>query len=186
MIIYLVGVGCVGKSTIGKILADEIGFEFFDFEIEVEKYYQKPIERIQAEFFTMNGYREKASVVLDYLFSKTNNLVIAGPPSGLKFYYLQVYKKYAKSRKIVSIHIKDEPENIVNRLTFYDIDSNPIEVNLDEDLKKRYLKKIRVDYNYFKDSYKRADFEVDINGMSLQEITKYIERVLKIRLDLTS
>ncbi len=30
MIIYLVGISCVGKTTIGKMLADKISFSFFD------------------------------------------------------------------------------------------------------------------------------------------------------------
>ncbi len=69
MILYLVGISCVGKSTIGKMLAEKIGFSFFDLDLEIQDYYKKPIERIQDDCFSMNGYREKASVVLDYLFS---------------------------------------------------------------------------------------------------------------------
>ena len=69
MIIYLVGISCIGKTTIGKMLADKIGYSFFDLDEEIQDYYKKPIERIQDECLTMNGYREKASTVLDKLFS---------------------------------------------------------------------------------------------------------------------
>ncbi len=65
MIIYLVGIGCVGKSTIGKMISEKIGFTFFDLDREIEIYYKKPIERLQE-------YREKGSVVLDNLLSKKN------------------------------------------------------------------------------------------------------------------
>ncbi len=88
MIIYLIGISCVGKTTIGKMLAEKIGFSFFDLDEEIQNYYEKPIERIQDECLTMNGYREKASVVLDKLFSKNVDSVISGTPSGLKFSYL--------------------------------------------------------------------------------------------------
>ncbi len=37
MRIILVGVACVGKSTIGKLLAEIMGYKFFDFDIEVEE-----------------------------------------------------------------------------------------------------------------------------------------------------
>ncbi|MFA5462851.1 MAG: shikimate kinase [Dysgonamonadaceae bacterium] len=68
MIIYIVGISCVGKTTIGKMLADKIGFTFFDLNEEIEKYYKKPIKRIQDESFVMDEFRDKASVVLDRLF----------------------------------------------------------------------------------------------------------------------
>ncbi len=174
MIIYLTGASCVGKTTIGRMLATKIGYLFFDVDDEVERYYQKPIERIQDECFTMNGFREKASVVLDKILSNEGNMVVAGTPAGLKHSFLQVYKKHKKRKEIVSIHIKDTPENILERLTFFDKDSNPIHENLDESKKKRYLREITADYNYFKDSYERADLLIDINDISLNSIPNLI------------
>lgn len=104
MILYLVGISCVGKTTIGKMLAKNIGFSFFDLDEEIENYYNKPIDMIQNECSTMNGYREKASIVLDNLFSSGIDSVISGTPSGLKFSYLQVYKKHKVNKDVFSIH----------------------------------------------------------------------------------
>lgn len=173
MILYLIGISCVGKTTIGKMLAEKIGFSFFDLDDEVQKYYKKPIERIQDECFTMNGYREKASIVLEQLFSKNIDSVISGTPSGMKFSYLKVYKRH-KNKDLYSIYLEDSFENVLDRLTFYDKDSNPITENLDEQKKKRYLKAIQMDYNYFKDSYKRADFQVNIKNVKLENIPELI------------
>ncbi|MBK7742149.1 MAG: hypothetical protein IPI42_16915 [Saprospiraceae bacterium] len=174
MILYIVGISCVGKTTIGKLLAENIDFSFFDLDVEIQNYYNKPIERIQDECFSMNVYREKASKVLDYLFSKNIDSVISGTPSGLKFSYLQVYKKHKADKDLYSIQINDSCENILDRLTFYDKDSNPIIEQLDDSKKKKYLKKINADYNYFRDSYKRADLKIDINNMKLVDIPKLI------------
>lgn len=116
----------------------------------------------------------KASAVLDYILSNNDNTVISGTPSGLKYSYLQVYKRHAKKRAIISIHIRDMPENILSRLTFYDKDSKPIETSLNESEKKQYLRKIIGEYNYFKDSYKRADIQLDINNISLENIPDLI------------
>jgi shikimate kinase len=173
MIIYLIGISCVGKTTIGKMLAEKIGYSFFDLDEEVENYYGKPIARIQDECLTMNGYREKAGVVLDKLFSTSMDSVISGTPAGLKFSYLQAYKRH-QDKDLFSICLNDSFENVLDRLIFYDKDSNPITKRLDEPQKKRYLQEIRADYNYFKDSYKRADFQINIQNLRLDKIPEMI------------
>jgi len=177
MIIYLVGISCIGKTTIGKMLAGKIGYSFFDLDEEIQNYYKKPIERIQDECFTMNGYREKASVVLDKLLLKNMDSVISGTPSGLKFSYLQVYKRH-KDKELISICLNDSFENVLDRLTFYDKDSNPITEKLDEFEKNKYLKEIRADYNYFKDSYKRADVQINIENVDLDNIPELIIKAI--------
>lgn len=174
MILYLVGISCVGKTTIGKILSEKIGFSFFDLDIEIQKYYNKPIERIQDNCLTMNQYREKASVVLNQIFSNNENMVVSGAPSGLKYSYLNVYKRHKTDKIMYSIHLKDSFENILDRITFYDKDSNPIRLTLSELEKVKYLRKIKADYNFFKNSYKCADFEIDINDIPLTEIPSLI------------
>lgn len=174
MILYLVGISCVGKTTIGKLLADRIGFSFYDLDEEIAAYYGKPIERIQDECFNMDAYREKGSVVLEYLFSRKIDAVIAGTMSGLKLPYLREYKKHKESKDLYSIHIKDSFENVLNRLTFFDKDSKPIKKSLDDSLKLEYLKELKADYNYFKGSFDRADFEIDIRDTSLNDVPEMI------------
>lgn len=179
MIIYLVGLSCIGKSTIGRMLAEKIGYSFFDLDEEIEKYYQQPIERIQDECYSMNGYRKKGSVVLDKLFSETVDSVISGTPSGLKDSYLQVYKRH-KEKELLSICLNDSFENILDRLTFYDKDSNPVTEKLDESKKMRYLNEIRADHNYFKESYQRADFQINIENVKMEKIPDLIIEIIEV------
>ena len=174
MIIYLVGVSCVGKTTIGRMLAKQMEFNFYDIDREIEKYYHKSIERLQNESCTMNGFRKKASLILDNLLANTDSSVIAGTPSGLKYSYWNVYKRHKSKKEIFAIHIQDSHENVLNRLSFYDVDSKPIVEELDKEKKKRYLKEIKADYNYFKDSYKRADLQIDIENICLDNIPNMI------------
>jgi shikimate kinase len=67
----------------------------------------------------------------------------------------------------------------LERLTFYDKDSKPIHVHMDESKKIRYLRKITADYNYFKDSYERADLQVNIEYLKLKSIPNLIIKELK-------
>ncbi|MEA2103553.1 MAG: shikimate kinase [Candidatus Cloacimonadota bacterium] len=178
MIIYLLGISCVGKTTIGKLLADYLDFEFYDLDNQIEEYFEKPLEYIQDEFITTNGYREKTSVVLNEMFNKDKDVVIASTPSGMRDYYLKQYKTTKKTKDIVSINLTDKPENILNRLTFYDKDSIQIEKKLSVNERKLYLKEIKKDITFFKKFNLRADYSIDINGATPEVFIKKITELL--------
>jgi shikimate kinase len=180
MILYLVGSSCVGKSTVGSLLAERLGFTFFDLNILVEEFYQRPIERIQDECLTMHEFRRKESVVLEQVFSRNVDSVVAGTPAGLMSSYLSVYKR-CKTRitSLYSIHMYDSPENILNRLIFFDKDSNPVEVEMDEHMRAWYIRDIKADYQYFKKSYARADYQINIEDIELENIPDLIIEKLR-------
>jgi ATP-dependent protease HslVU (ClpYQ) ATPase subunit len=49
MKVLLTGVSCVGKTTVGAKLASLLGYPFFDLDHEIETFFGKPLERLQAE-----------------------------------------------------------------------------------------------------------------------------------------
>ena len=51
MRIFLTGVSCVGKTTVGKKLAALLGCPFFDLDNEIESFFSTPIERIRKQTF---------------------------------------------------------------------------------------------------------------------------------------
>ncbi|MFH1118070.1 MAG: shikimate kinase [Pseudomonadota bacterium] len=50
MNVFITGVSCVGKSTVGPKLAEELGYRFVDLDLEIEKCVQtgEGHERSQA------------------------------------------------------------------------------------------------------------------------------------------
>ena len=50
MKIYLIGYKCSGKTTLGKILAPKLGFQFMDLDDEIEKYYKVSIPDLYNKF----------------------------------------------------------------------------------------------------------------------------------------
>ena len=84
MRVSLVGVSCVGTTTIGRILADRRGCPFFDLDEEVERHFGLSIERLQARFLTGYSYRKECAVVLEHIATANPDCVIALPPSGLR------------------------------------------------------------------------------------------------------
>ena len=112
MKIFLTGASCIGKTTLGKILADRLSCLFYDLDTEIEKYLGEPIERLRSKYFTGHDFRYKIGVVVlkDILFNRSSNdSVIALPPSGLKDAYSRTISKVDG----VVVAIIDTPENIL-------------------------------------------------------------------------
>lgn len=176
MRVFITGVGCVGKTTVGQKLATLLGCPFFDLDAEIESYFGTSIERLQSRFMTTHSYRKEASKALKQVLFRedSQNCVIALPPSGLMGAYWRIVKK----AKAATVALEDLPENILDRITFYDIDSIPIEKKLPEREKQLYLREIKGDISYFRPSYKRADVVVAITGLGADEAAQKVKHVL--------
>lgn len=165
MIILLTGVSCVGKSTIGRRFAEDVGFQFFDLDVEIERFYGKTISRLQQETITPHSWRAKGAPVLKKILdeNRLKDTAVAMPPSGLMDPYLRLIKK----SKAMVVVLTDEPENILKRITFFDIDSKPMNKKLNTKEKKHWLSEIKKDITYYKRSYSRAHFQLDIAGLEV-------------------
>jgi len=69
----------------------------------------------------------------------------------------------------------DEPENILGRITFYDIDSRPIERRLTAGEKRLYLREIKKDMTYFGKTYARAHLRIDIAGLDVDAAARRVK-----------
>jgi shikimate kinase len=64
-----------------------------------------------------------------------------------------------------TVVLTDAPENILNRIMFYDMDSRPIEKRLTHKERQLYLREIKKDITYVRKTYDR----VDISGLNAEE-----------------
>jgi len=174
MRIFLAGVGCVGKTTVGAKLADLLDYRFFDLDVEIERFFGTSIERLRNSYLTSHSFRLAASQALKHVLSREDscNCVIALPPSGLMGGYWKVVNKTQDAAIVV---LKDTPENILKRVTFYDIDSRPVQRNLTDREKRLYLRKIKGDITYFSHSFQRAHVSVDITGGGPDESARKVK-----------
>jgi len=177
MRVFITGVGCVGKTTIGAKLAALLDCSFFDLDDEIEKFFSMPIELLQDKFLTIYSFREEASKALEYLlkFEDSQNSVIALPSSGLMHGYWRVIKKTTG----ITVVITDEAENILNRVIFFDKESKPIEKYLSDEDKKYYLREIKKDITYFNRTYKRANIFFNIAGLDADQSAVKLESAIK-------
>lgn len=177
MRVFITGVSCVGKTTIGRLLAELLNYRFYDLDEEIEKFFGTSIKRLQNKFLTIYSFRKEASKALVNLLQspESQNCVIALSPGGLMSGHLQVVKKYGG----IKVVLKDTPENILERITFYDIDSKRIYKKLTKKEKQLYLREIKKDITYFRKSYERADLQVNIAGQNIQQAAESVLHAVK-------
>lgn len=177
MRIFLTGVSCVGKTTTGALLAGLLEYRFFDLDVEIERFFGTSIARLQSRYLTLHGFRLAGSEALKHLLAREDsyNCIVALPPSGLLGGYWKVVKG---ARDATTVVLRDTPENILRRITFYDIDSRPVQKNLTDDDRRLHLRQIRDDIAYFSRSFHRAHVSVDIAGCSPGEASHKVSDAL--------
>ena len=77
MRIYLIGLPGVGKSTVGKELANRIGYDYVDLDLYIEEFMNKPIPEIFSEFGD-DFFRELDKKALNDMLSKEIVVVSCG------------------------------------------------------------------------------------------------------------
>lgn len=106
MTIYLFGVSNVGKTTTGELLAEKLGYVFYDLDDEVKRYYDMTLEERD----------KKRSAVLRKIAEDTREKVVAVAP----ITYINYMNGLIRQKDVLAIELRDTPENIFDRLVFSD------------------------------------------------------------------
>jgi len=178
MRVFLAGVSCVGKTSIGAQLASLLEYRFFDLDVETEHFFGTSIARLQSQYLTSHDFRLAASQALKRVLFREDscNCVIALPPSGLLGGYWKIVRGV---RDAIIVVLQDTPENILKRITFYDVDSRLVQMNLTDSEKGLYFREIERDIAYFGRSFRRAHVAVDIAGCGTGEASRKVRDALK-------
>lgn len=75
--IFLIGMMGTGKTTVGKLLAQELSYRFFDTDVLVERVKQQPIDKIFASIGEEN-FRQIESQVLIEVAACTRSVIATG------------------------------------------------------------------------------------------------------------
>jgi len=170
--IYLAGFMASGKSTIGPILANVLGWDYFDLDCEIEKREQKKI----VDIFEENGedyFRTLESDILNEL-SKVDNLVISlGGGTMAKTDNLKVMKSTGKI-----IYLETSPGEVYNRLKSKTDRPLVKDLVLSDVSKDEFIAKINELLSERQPYYSQADIKINTDtsnvGRTVDQIKKRI------------
>jgi len=161
-----------GKSTIGPILANTLGWHFYDLDKEVEK---KESMRI-VELFDQKGedyFRKSETALLEKLSQDNESIISLGGGAIASDVNFGIIKSTGKI-----IYLKSSPEMAYKRLRFKR--DRPAFVFEGEEVpsKEEFLERINKLLDSRKKYYEQADFVIDTDnqtvGKTVDIIAKYI------------
>lgn len=164
--IILIGfMGC-GKTSIGNILACELGYSFIDSDEKIEEISQKSINQI-FQIYGETYFRQLESSVIKNI-SKIDNQVIA-TGGGIIKSQINIYE--LKKNGLI-IYLKASPEHIYNNLK--EDNSRPL---LQVDNKIETIKVLLNEREVFYEKY--ADIMVDVSNKDIETISQIIFNTIK-------
>src|SRR6516165_1900547 len=127
MRIFLAGVSCVGNDW--RKAGGTSQNCFFDLDVETERLYGMSIERLRDRHLRSHGFRLVVSQALRHVLPREDgcHCVIALPPGGR---LRALWSVVNITRDATTIVLSDTPENILRRITVYDVESRPLQKKL--------------------------------------------------------
>jgi shikimate kinase len=171
--IYLSGFMGSGKSTIGPILANTLGWNFYDLDNVIEKREKKKISRI----FEENGeeyFRKLETEILKELAEEQNVVVALGGGTITNQENIDFLKKTGKI-----IYIKVSAESAYKRLRFKRDRPILIRNGITNLSKTEFIAKIEqllADRNKY---YEQADITIDTGNLRIGETIDMIVNAVK-------
>lgn len=168
--IILVGYMAVGKSTIGKILAEKRQMKWFD----LDKIIESNVKLSVSDIFKEKGeifFRKQEHLEFKKIINTEEQLVIStggGTPCYANNHLL------LNGNNVVSIYLYASIENLYNRLT-HNTAERPLVANQTEEELKEFIAKNLFDRSYY---YNQATFKINTDGKTPEDIIVEIEALL--------
>ena len=158
-VIYLAGFMGSGKSTVGPILANTMGWEFFDIDNLIEVKSGLQVKDI-FDKFGEDHFRNLETESLIEVSGKNNTIVALGGGTIANDKNIEILKRTG-----IIVYLKMSPESAMKRLKFKR--NRPL---LFSDLKENFsnedlLKNISALYDKRKEYYEKADIIIDTDGI---------------------
>lgn len=166
--ILLTGYMASGKSVVGKVLADELGVEYFDLDKLIEQKNHKSVQ----EIFDQNGeifFRKQEHLLLNEWIEQPQSFVLSlggGTPC-----YANNHLVFQRE-DVLSVYLKAKVTTLADRIEA-DGDNRPLLSNISD--KKSYVGQHLLERSFY---YNQAKFSVNTDDKTIGEIVTEIKSFL--------
>lgn len=166
--ILLTGYMASGKSVVGKVLADELGVEYFDLDKLIEQKNHKSVQ----EIFEQNGeifFRKQEHLLLNEWIEQPQSFVLSlggGTPC-----YANNHLVFQRE-DVLSVYLKAKVTTLADRIEA-DEDNRPLLSNISD--KKGYVGQHLLERSFY---YNQAKFSVNTDDKTIEEIVTEIKLFL--------
>ncbi len=173
-LVYLTGFMGSGKSTIGSILANALGWQFID----LDKVIEEKEGRYISEIFEEHGeqyFRESETKSLIEISKKQNAVISLGGGALISETNLKIAKESG-----ILIYLKMSPESAYKRLKFKKDRPLLNKIGINNINKTEFLENVLRMMEKRERYYEQADYSVDTDkysiGLTVDEIAKIVDR----------
>lgn len=155
---FLIGYMGSGKSTVGKLLAEELNYKFYDLDQEIEKEYDLTI----SEIFSRKGevfFRKAERKMLEKLINLEEDAVVAlggGTPC-----YGDNMELIKNSNTVRSIYLKLNIQTLLERLQREKTERPMISHLQTRELLEEFIRKHLFERGFY---YNQSELILDCNG----------------------
>ncbi|TQI70071.1 shikimate kinase [Gramella sp. Hel_I_59] len=173
MKIFLIGYMGSGKSTVGKLLSEELNYKFYDLDQEIENEYDMAI----SEIFARKGeifFRKAERKMLEKLINLDEDAVVSlggGTPC-----YGDNMELIKNADSVRSIYLKLNIQTLLERLQREKAD-RPVISHLDtEELLEEFIRKHLFERGFY---YNQSELILSCNDKDPSEITRELVETLR-------
>ncbi|WPY99373.1 shikimate kinase [Christiangramia sp. OXR-203] len=170
---FLIGYMGSGKSTVGKLLSEELNHKFYDLDQEIEKEYGLAI----SEIFARRGeifFRKAERKMLQKLIALDEDAIVSlggGTPC-----YGDNMELIKNADSVRSIYLKLNIQTLLQRLKQGKEDRPMISHLETEELLEEFIRKHLFERGFY---YNQSELILDCNGKDLSEITQELMETLR-------
>ncbi|GAB2525838.1 shikimate kinase [Rufibacter soli] len=169
-VVFLVGMPGCGKSTVGRALAEEVGYTFLDLDTLIEEQEGATVPQV----FERKGqayFREAEARALRQVTGEKRGVVLATGGGAPCFHGNMTFML----ENGAAVYLQVQPQDLVARLTRQDLDARPLLREKSPEALEEYLAETLAQRELF---YAQAAFTVEAGGKTVAEVVAAVKQYL--------